>query len=120
MLKTKKSKKPMIPTEQEFKSYRPKRADFKWNTDAEGLVYLTVPKFKGNFGKSFCKMVKKENHFRASMDKLGSIVWKNCDGEKTVADILGILEKEFPDEDNINQRLYLFLQQMNHLSYIYL
>jgi len=110
----------MIPTEQEFKRYRPKRADIKWHTDAGDLVYLMVPKFKGNFGKSFCKFVKKENHFRANMDKLGSIVWKNCDGKKTVADILEILEKEFPKEKNIDQRLYLFLQQIDHLSYIYL
>jgi len=52
------------------------------------------------------------------MDKLGSLVWKNCDGRKTVKDILNLLEKEFPDEKNIDQRLFLFIQQMGSLNYI--
>jgi hypothetical protein len=32
--------------------------------------------------------------------------------------ILENLKKEFPDEKNIDQRLYLFLQQMKNLNYI--
>ena len=52
------------------------------------------------------------------MDKLGTIVWKNSDGEKSVKDILKIIKKEFPKEENIDQRLILFLQQMLSLRYI--
>jgi hypothetical protein len=52
------------------------------------------------------------------MDKYGSIVWKNCDGNKSVKEILKIMEKEFPNEENLNQRLILFLRQMNSLRYI--
>ena len=109
-----------LPTEQEMLRYQPKRADFKWEENKEGLIKLNVPKFKSNFGKSFCKIIRKENYFEADLDKLGSIVWKNCDGRKNVEDILKILKKEFPDEKNINQRLYLFLQQLNSLGYIIL
>ena len=106
------------PTAEEFLQYRPKRLDFEWSEKADGLVELKVPKFKSNFGKSFCKVIKKDNTFTANMDKLGSLIWKNCDGRKTVKDILNLLEKEFPDEKDIDQRLFLFIQQMGSLNYI--
>lgn len=119
MLK-KNKKKDRRPTEEEFLRFRPERIDIKWEEDKEGLVKLKVPKFKSNFGKSFCKLIKKKNYFEASLDELGSTVWKNCDGRKTVEDILKILEKKFFDEKNIDQRLYLFLQQLHNLGYILL
>lgn len=106
------------PTAEEFLQYRPKRLDFEWSTNADGFVELKVPKFKSNFGKSFCKVIRKDNTFNANMDKIGTIVWKNCDGKQTVKQILEKLKKEFPNEENIDQRLFLFLQQMNGLNYL--
>ena len=119
MLRTKK-KKHGPPTVEEMLQFRPKRVDFEWITNKEGLVEIKVPKFSSNFGKSFCKVIKKDNYFYANMDKIGSIVWKNCDGGNSVKDILDILKKEFPHEENIDNRLYLFLQQMHSLHYIML
>ena len=106
------------PTADEFLQFRPKRLDFEWHTNEKDLVSLKVPKFKSNFGKSFCKLIRKEDTFPANLDKLGSIVWKNCDGKNTVKQILEIIKKEFPKEENIDQRFFLFLQQMRSLHYI--
>ena len=114
----KNKEKPRLPTVEEMLQYKPIRADFKWSTNKDDLVEITVPKFKSNFGISFCKLIKKENTFTANMDKIGSIVWKNCDGKNTIKDILDILKKEYPNEKNIDQRLFLFIQQMNGLNYI--
>jgi len=97
---------------------KPKRADFEWSTNKEGFVEIKVPKFQSSFGKSFCNIIKKDSMFTANMDKIGSIVWKNCDGKTTVKQILDKLKEEFPDEKNIDHRLYLFIQQMGHLGYI--
>ena len=120
MLKIKKSKnkKPLIPTEVEFLKYTPKRVDLEWKVNSEGLVEIKIPKFKSNFGKSFCHVIKKEDYFIGNMDKLGSVVWQNCNGVNTVKDVLEIVKKEFPDENNINQRLFLFIQQLHNLRYI--
>lgn len=79
---------------------------------------VVVPKFTGKLGKSFCKVLKRENTFEAHFDKLGSIIWKHCDGTRSVKEILAVVTKEFPDEKNIDQRLFLFLQQLNVLNYI--
>ena len=108
-----------IPTIEEFNKYKPKRLDFKWTINEDGMVSMDVPKFNSKYWKSFCKLIKKENTFKANFDRLGSIIWNYCDGTNSVKIILDKLLKEFPDEKNIDQRLYLFLQQMKNLHYIY-
>jgi hypothetical protein len=118
LLKNNKTKKPRLPTIEEFLKFRPKRLDFSWDVKADGLVEIKVPKFNSNFGKSFCKIIKKDNQFSANLDELGSFVWQNCDGLKTVEEILELVKKEFPGQENIDQRLFLFLRQMQSLYYI--
>jgi hypothetical protein len=118
LIRKSKKEKPRPPTVEEFIKLKPKRAELEWNENSEGLVEIKMPKFSSNFGKSFCKTLKKDQHFTANMDKIGSALWKECDGVKTVEDILKIIKKKFPKEKNIDQRLFLFLQQMNSLSYI--
>jgi len=114
----KKKKNHRLPTVEEMLQFKPVRGDFEWSTNAEGLVEIKVPKFYSSIGKSFCKIVKKDNVFTANMDKIGSVVWKNSDGKNTVEKILKILKKQFPGEENIDQRLFLFIQQMGSLGYI--
>jgi len=107
-----------LPTVDEFLLYKPKRLEFKWSTNNDGLVTVTVPKFTGKLGKSFCKVLKRDNTFEAHLDRLGSVIWNHCDGTTLVKDILIVITKEFPDEKNIDQRLFLFLQQMKALNYM--
>jgi hypothetical protein len=113
-----KQKKTYLPTVEEFLCYVPIRRDYKWFVNDEGLVQIIIPKFTSSLGKSFCKLIKKDDTFTANMDKIGSIVWRNCDGKKTVKDILEIIQKKFPEEKDIDQRLFLFLQQMKALNYL--
>lgn len=118
LIRNKEKRKKRLPTVEEFLQYRPRRLDFEWSTNAEGLVEMKVPKFKSNLGKSFCKLIKKENMFAANMDRLGSLVWKNCNGKNTVNQILEIVKKEFPEEKDMDQRLFSFIQQIGSLNYI--
>jgi len=118
LLKKNKKQKTRPPAVEEFLGFIPKKAELEWNLTSDGVVEIKVPKFKSKLGKSFCKFIRKENIFNARMDKIGTVVWLNSDGKKTVKDILEILKKEFPDERNIDQRLFLFLQKMHSLGYI--
>ena len=119
-MRLRKNNKPKLrlPTVEEILGYRPNRLDFKWSENAEGLVEIIVPKFTSNFGKSFCKVIRKDDVFTAKMDKIGTVVWKNCNVRNSVEDILKILKKEFPKDEDIDNRLFLFLQQMHALNYI--
>lgn len=56
--------------------------------------------------------------FTANLDALGSMIWRQCDGIRSVKQILEVITKEFPGEKEIDQRLFLFLQQLKALSYI--
>ncbi len=98
--------------------FRPRRLDFEWSENSEGLVEIKVPKFHSNFGKSFCNLIKKDENIIAKMDKIGSLVWNKCDGKNSVKDILEVLKKKFPKEKEIDQRLFSFLQQMHSLRYL--
>lgn len=105
-------------TVEEFLQFIPNRLDFEWHKNDEGFVRIKVPKFTSNFGISFCKIIKKENIFTANLDKLGSLVWIHCNGKNRVKDILHVIKKEFSKEDDLDQRLFLFLSQMKNLKYI--
>jgi len=113
-----KKDKPRLPTEEEFLQFKPKRGEYKYKTTDKGLILIEVPKFKGELGNKFCRIIKKDTTFEANLDKIGSFIWTCCDGNNTVKQILYSLKKEFPKEKNIDQRLFVFLQQMNNLGYI--
>ena len=116
-MRKEKKNKARLPTVDEFLQYVPKRTDFEWYTE-DNLVRIKVPKFTSNFGKSFCNFIKKDNMFIANLDKMGSLVWVNCDGRNNVKQILDMVMKEFSNQKDIDQRLFLFLQQMKALHYI--
>ena len=101
---------------EEFLKLKPKRKDFEW-FEEEGKVKIKVPKFKSRIGEKFCKLLGRENTFTANLDEKGSLIWKLCDGNHTVEDILKELEKEFPDEKDLDQRLFLYLYNLKRLEY---
>jgi len=109
---------PRKPTAEEFLQFIPKRKEYPWMVDETGLVHITVPKFQSKLGISLCRLVRKKNEFQADMDAIGSFIWQRCDGKTSVQKILTALEKEFPDEKNIDQRLFVFLTQMKQLDYL--
>ena len=113
-----KAKKARLPTAEQFLSFIPSKEELEWNVNEEDLVEIYVPKFKSNLGKSLCKLIRKDEKLVAKMDKIGSVVWKNCNGKRTVKDIFNILKKKFPKEENLDQRLFLFLSQMRSLGYV--
>ena len=115
-MKSKKQKRK--PTISEFLSFVPVRADYEWTVDDEGIVHIKVPKFQSKWGKRMCKLLHRKETFTADMDRLGSLVWMQCTGKNTVEDILDVLKKEYGDEKDLDQRLFLFLRQMKNLNYI--
>ena len=113
-----KRKPPRMLTVEEILSFKPKKVEYEWSTDEEGLVHVKVPKFEGKLGNTLCRVLKKDQTFTANMDTVGSFVWKHCDGQTSVRKILDGLREELSDEENLDQRLFLFLHQMRQLRYL--
>lgn len=116
--RNKKPKKQMLPTEDQFLRFKPKRIDIEWEKNPDELVEINIPKFQSSVGKSLCRVIKKDQNFTGHMDKIGSLVWVNCDGINTVKDILKLVKIKYPKEKNIDQRLFLFIQQLGNLNYL--
>ncbi len=94
---------------------------FEWKEDTdENRVVIIRPKVVSNWAKKFLKPFFKDATFKIKLDAIGSVVWRNCDGTKTVAEILQILEQNFPDEKELQKRLLMFVRQLTRDKFIIL
>lgn len=57
-----------------------------------GLVVLLRPRFAKGLAARLIQPRLKRPHIRITLDRIGSFVWKRCDGEKTVREILEEME----------------------------
>jgi hypothetical protein len=102
----------------------------KWNLDVslkplrnvewgeeDGKVVLKVEKFKSRAGRWFCKVMKRPEHFYINLDEVGSFIWKRCDGEHTLEDILEELEEKYGGE-MMKERLGVFIYILQKYGYV--
>lgn len=83
------------------------RATEQWTTNEYGRVIITKRKF-GAFGTRMLKLFRIPGDMVLTLDPIASHAWNNMDG-RTVADVLIALEKEFPDQEGLSNRLGQFL-----------
>ena len=89
-----------------------------WETAENGMVVVLVPKFQHELLVKWLVPRLKYPHVRVKLDKLGSFVWKQCDGRTTVAEMAERLRTEFADsagsaEDRI--RTFLLMLEKSDL-----
>ena len=89
-----------------------------WETAENGNVVVRVPKFQHELLVKWLVPRLKYPHVLVKLDKLGSFVWKQCDGRTTVAEIAERLRSEFADsagsaEDRI--RTFLLMLEKSDL-----
>ncbi len=94
---------------------------FEWKEDAdENRVVIIRPKVISGWAKKFLGPFFKDATFKIKLDAIGSVVWRNCDGTKTVAEILQILEQNFAEEKDLQKRLLLFIKRLMREKFIIL
>ncbi len=91
-------------------------------TETDGKIILLLPKFKNEkFGRWFIPR-RKSAHFRIHLDDLGSKVWIEIDGNKSVDEICQSLESQFSkDSEQVNQleeRITKFLTELYKSRFI--
>lgn len=89
--------------------------------DREGLVNVSMPKFRNFIGKHFCDALERPRDITIRLDSYGTFVWLRCDGKTTVAEIGEGLKKEFGKKVGpVFDRLAYFLatlQRQQMISY---
>jgi hypothetical protein len=91
---------------------RPLR-NLEWEEGENGTVVLLIPKFRNSWMKRWVVPRLRKPDFRVKTDRVGSFVWKRCDGTSTVLEIAGAMEREFgPGFDPAHDRICGFIRQL--------
>ena len=92
--------------------------EWEYQKDSE-LIYVKKPKFSSMFGKSYFEPFFRTKFFKVKLDHIGTLVWQNCDGKKSVKEIGAILGQTFgPEIEPIYERLSDFIMQLHRNKFI--
>jgi len=81
-----------------------------WETAENGNVVVLIPKFQHELLVKWLLPRLKYPHVRVKLDKLGSFVWKQCDGRTTVAEMADRMRAEFQESaESAEDRIRTFL-----------
>jgi hypothetical protein len=81
-----------------------------WETAENGNVVVLIPKFQHELLVKWVLPRLKYPHVRVKLDKLGSFVWKQCDGRTTVAEMADRMRAEFQESaESAEDRIRTFL-----------
>lgn len=83
----------------------------------EGIVTVKYDRFEKTW---FDKLIKpkKDKVANIDLDEIGSFIWLNCDGRNKVSDIINLSKKEFPDKEKVEERVKLFMSQLEMKKFI--
>lgn len=81
-------------------------------TREEGLVTLLRPKFVSPWLAWLQNFLSKPV-FRVKLDEVGSFIWMQADGQRTVAEVCALLQARFGDRvEPVQERALTFIYQM--------
>lgn len=95
-----------------------KSGKIQWQQREEGLVRLIVPR-DSLLDRIVRKLFFTPESFKIDLDKLGSFIWKQIDGQKTIYEIGQLLKDEFKDEaEPLYERLIKYMNILKNNKFI--
>ena len=107
----KKQKGPEIPRSEFLKMKPVRNPQLRWERNEEGNFSLFIPlqQPKQKKRQLLSKLAPAPKEKQIQLDKVGSIVWDLCDGERTMGDIVEHLHEEYkllPSEAEVSLNAY--------------
>lgn len=85
-----------------------------YRLEENGLVSILIPKFTGWLSSRILQPYVKHPYLVLSLDELGSATWLQCDGKKTVDEIIRSLKEKFGEKIHpAEERISMFFLQLN-------
>ena len=85
----------------------------------DGLITVIIPKFKNKIAVKLISARLKSDHFKIKLDKFGSAVWENINGNAKVEKIIKDVKKKFGDElEQEEERITKFIFQLYSQGFI--
>jgi hypothetical protein len=79
----------------------------------DGRVTVLIPRFTGRLTRRWIAPLLRRPHVRLHLDQTGSVVWRQCDGRATVADIAARVRAQLGgDATDAHRRVELFLRRL--------
>ncbi len=90
--------------------------NFNHEINDDNLVTILIPKFTNNFLVQFLMPRLKHPFIKVKLDKIGSAVWLEIDGVKSVGEIATLIESKFKEDVYpVEERFQKFFSQLfNH------
>lgn len=90
----------------------------EYEIDDRDLVTVLVPHPENWFTRTFLPRTNKPAR-RIHLDDVGSFVWQQCDGSRSVREIAAALGEKFGDKvAPVEERTVMFLQQMYREEFV--
>lgn len=84
-----------------------------------GLIAVMKPKFQNRLLVKYLIPRLKKPFITIHLDEIGSHIWQNCDGQKTIKQITERLRADFGEKvDPVSDRVILFFQKLYNLQLI--
>ena len=85
----------------------------RFEESSDGRITLLKPKFNNKFLVKYLIPRMNKPNYKIKLDRFGSFVWKQCNGENTVRQISELLKEKFQGEiEAVYDRLALFMQSL--------
>ncbi|MTI60115.1 MAG: PqqD family protein [Firmicutes bacterium] len=97
-----------------FEMIPERKENIKWKKNEDGNIILIIKRNKW-IDKLFQKIFNTPKQTTLEFDELGSFVWENIDGQKTIGKITGILRKQdFEKYSPVEERLITFMRVLKN------
>jgi hypothetical protein len=97
---------------------RPQR-ERQWVQGDQGEVVILIPKFSNPFLVRWLLPFLKSQNFKLKLDPYGSAFWNACDGGSTVAEIIELMKRSFPDQaESMGERVIGFTRHLLREKFI--
>ena len=100
------------------KPVRTSDESIQWEYE-NGIIIITYPKNFGKIEKWLHDRIGGPEEVRRPLDRYTSYIWKLCDGENSILDIITEFDKKFGEEvAPATDRVQLFLEKLLELRLI--
>lgn len=97
------------------------RRKVEFDVDDEQIVTVKLPRFQKRWMLEHLVPRWKSPTINTRLDRIGSFMWLQCDGKRTVHEIAEHMREEFGEDiEPVYDRLKLFLQQLGRREYVIL
>ncbi|HSH34729.1 PqqD family protein [Schnuerera sp.] len=105
--------------EENYLDYIPKKSDkIHWEEKEDGLVQIILYR-DSLFEKIVRKLFFTPDKYRIDLDNMGSFIWKEIDGQKTIYQISQLVKDEFKEEaEPLYERLIQYMNILKNNKFI--